>query len=227
MHDIDRTFMEYTPELESDESEDGPFEYMDAEWFAESDEVFGEEELLEMASEFLEITDEEELDYFLGGLIKKAAGAVGSAIKSPVGRALGGVLKGAAKKALPLVGSAIGGYVGGSSGAKIGGKLASNAGRLFGLEMEGLSHEDEVFEVAKQYVRFAGNAAKNAATASGGDPKKIVQAAVRRAAQRYAPGLIQAPAGARAVTTAAPQGAVRGHSGRWVRRGNRIFLYGV
>jgi len=41
------------------------------------------------ASELLEISSEEELEQFLGGLIKK----VGGFVRGPVGQALGGVLK--------------------------------------------------------------------------------------------------------------------------------------
>src|SRR5262245_10096582 len=52
---------------------------------------------IELASELLEITSEQELEQFLGGLFKKVARGVGTFIKSPVGRALGGVLKGVAK----------------------------------------------------------------------------------------------------------------------------------
>lgn len=216
MHDLDRNLLEFTPETADFEEES--FGFGQGEWSGESGEVFDETELMELAAELLEIDSEEELNYFLGGLIKKAAGAVGKVIKSPVGQALGGILKNAARQALPVVGKALGGYVGGPAGAKIGGQLATSAGRIFGLETEGLSHEDEQFEVAKQYVRFAGTAVKNAVAAPGGNPGSIAQAAVARAAQQHAPGLLSKSPG---------QGIGRGRSGRWVRRGGRIILYGV
>ncbi len=44
-------------------------------------------------------------------------------------------------------------------------KLASAAGRMFGLELEGLSVEDREFEVARRLVRFALTATKNALSA--------------------------------------------------------------
>lgn len=226
MHDIDRSFMEYTPETGAYEQEQ--FEFAEAEWAGESGEIFGETELMELASELLEVSSEAELNHFLGSLISKATSAVGSAIQSPVGQALGGILKGAARKALPMMGSAVGGYFGGATGAKVGGQLASGAGRLFGLETEGLSHEDEAFEVAKQYVRFAGDAVKNAVIAPGGDPRVVAQTAATQAAQRLAPGLLAGTATARpgfGGTVMAPAGGRTG--GRWVRRGNRIILYGV
>lgn len=223
MHDIDRTFMEYTPELNAFESEN--FEFDAREWSGESGEVFNETQVMELAAELLEVQGEEELNHFLGSFIGRAASAVGSAIRSPVGQALGGVLKNAARQALPSIGKAIGGHFGGDTGAKWGGQIASKAGQLFGLETEGLSHEDESFEMAKQYVRFAADAVKNAATAPAGNARAVVQTATNQAAQRFAPGLVGG-----ASTPAAGAGfrsSVTGRTGRWVRRGNRIVLFGV
>src|SRR5690606_7356756 len=133
-----------------------------------------------------------------------------------VGKQLGGLLKGAAKKALPMVGSAIGGYFGGTSGARVGSQMASNAGRIFGLELEGLSHEDQEYEVAKRFVQLAGAAAKNAAIAA--------------AARQLAPGLIRGTpptAVAGAAGSPCPSCGRGAMSGRWIRRGNRIILFGA
>jgi hypothetical protein len=181
-------------------------------------EVFNEAELNELASELLSVTNEQELNHFLGGLIKKAAGAVGRIVKSPVGQALGGALKSVAKKALPMAGAALGNMVLPGVGGAIGGKLASAAGSLFGLELEGLSQEDREFEVAKQFVRLAGDATKTAVTATpAANPVAVAKSAVAQAAQKYAPGLTATPDGrAGGVTT-----------GRWVRRGRKIVIYGV
>jgi len=217
MHDLDRKMLEYEPELDVFEAES--LEIDDEAWSDEQQEPLGDAEVMELAARLLEVADEQELDDFLGDVLKKAASAVGSAVKSPVGRTLGGILKRAAKKALPGIGSAIGGRIGGASGAKIGSRIASHAGSLLGLETEGLSEEDEVFEVAKQYVRFAAEAGKNAALAPPGDPHAIASAAAGQAARRLAPGLVSG-AGSGARTGAA-------RSGRWVRRGSRIILYGV
>jgi hypothetical protein len=67
-------------------------------------------------------------------------------------------LKPLAKAALSIEGRALGTFVGGP----VGGKLASAAGRMFGLELEGLSAEDREFEVARRFVRFASATTKNA-----------------------------------------------------------------
>lgn len=228
MHDIDRTTLESNSELENYEYE----QYADGEtgWGTETG-VFSEAEAMELAAGLLEVNSEAELEQFLGGLIKRAGRAAGQFIKSPVGQQLGGLLKGAAKKALPMVGSAIGGYFGGSGGAKIGSQVASTAGRIFGLELEGLSLEDQEYEAAKSFVQFAGTAAKNAASAPPtANPRAVAQSAVLAAARQLAPGLVSgAPAvaagGARG--TACPTCGGGAKSGRWMRRGNKIILFGA
>jgi hypothetical protein len=45
-----------------------------------------------------------------------------------------------------------GGFFGGPVGAALGGKLGSFAGRAFGLGLEGLSHADREFEMARRFV---------------------------------------------------------------------------
>lgn len=178
--------------------------------------MFSEAELMELTAELMEITNEQELNHFLGNLIKRAAGAIGKVVRSPVGQAIGGVLKAAAKKALPLARAALGGVVGGPLGAKIGSGLAQAAGGALGLEAEMLSHEDRQYEGGKQFVRFAGETVKNAVTTPASpDPRAAAQSAVVRAAQALAPGLVSS-------AQAAPAG--RHVSGRWVRRGRHIVI---
>jgi hypothetical protein len=232
MHDIDRVQLETHSEGEMFAS--GPleaeyFELGEAEapWQGQSGEVFSEAEEMELASEMLEITNEAELDRFLGDLMKRAGQAVGKFVRSPTGQALGGILKGAVKQALPMISSAIGGYFGGSNGAQLGGQTASEAGQLFGLELEGLSHEDQEFEVARRYVRFAGEAVKNAVLApTSQDPRMTANDAAVAAAEMYAPGLLQAPPEMRPAPPESFRPPMR-HSGRWVRHGNKIILYGI
>lgn len=229
MHDIDRTQLEYSPELETYEQEQ--FEYGETEWGAETG-VFSEADEMQLAAELLEVTSEGELDRFLGGLITKAGqsvGLVGQAVgffvNSPVGQQLGRLLKGAAKKALPIAGSALGGYFGGPSGAQIGSQVASTAERIFGLELEGLSQEDQEYEAAKSFVQFAGEVAKNAASAPPTvNPKAVAQSAMMEAARKLAPGLVN---GAPAATDTSVPGGGRASSGRWIRRANKIVLLGV
>lgn len=228
MHDIDRTQLEYSPELSSFEAEQN--EYGEQEWSGENYEsyetygetVLNEAEEAELASELLEVTSEAELDRFLGKLLGRAASAVGQAVRSPIGQAVGGVLKGVAKKALPLAGGALGGYIGGPLGAKIGSGLASAAGSALGLEAESYEQEDREFEGAKQFVRLAADTVKQATSApSGADPRAVAQSAAISAAQRLAPGLLGPMRGG----GHGPSNG--GRSGRWVRRGNKIVIYGA
>lgn len=111
---------------------------------------FNETEEMELAAELLTVQNEDELEQFLGKLFKKAGGF----LKSGVGRQLTGALKGIARKALPALGAAAGNFLLPGIGGAMGGKLASAAGSMLGLELEGLSYEDQEFEIAKQIVRL-------------------------------------------------------------------------
>jgi hypothetical protein len=183
----------------------------------------------ELAAELLEITNEQELDQFLGKMFKRVGGGIGRFARSSAGRALGGVLKNVAKKALPIAGTAIGGFFGGPAGAAIGGKLLPMAGKIFGLELEGLSGEDREFEVARRFVRMSGDAMRRAAVSRPTeDPIKTARGAVVAAARRHAPGLLSAASpGQGALSVSSAMGGPSGRSGRWVRRGNRIVIFGV
>ena len=147
------------------------------------------------------VTDEQELDQFLGKLISKVSRTAGSIIRSSAGKALGGILKGAAKKALPIAGRVGGNFFGGPAGGAIGGELASAVGRIFGLELEGMSGEDQEFEVARRFVRLAASAAQKAAAA---------RSAVAAAARRHAPGLLSPSVGG---TLSTAYGGGRARSG--------------
>ena len=230
MHDIDRVRLESQSEAEMLEAvpfEAEQFEFPQSETSSgETGEVFGETEQMELASELLEVTNEAELDRFLGDLIHRAGQAVGKFIKSPEGQAIGSALKGAAKQVLPAIGSAVGGYLGGSTGAKLGEDAAAVASRAFGLELEGLSGEDAEFEVARRFVNFAGDAVKNMALAPPGtDPRSAARSAAAAAARTHAPGLLSSAEGAMGPQPPVPPSG--GRSGRWVRRANKIILYGV
>jgi hypothetical protein len=235
MHDIDRTTFETGfDEYESDEYEYG-FEgedqeeesyemYDEGEMYGES--PFTEAEEMELAAELLSISSEEELDQFIGKLLKKAGRAAGKFIKSPIGRQLGGIIKGAAKSALPMIGSALGNVLLPGVGGAIGGKLASSAGSMLGLELEGLSQEDQEFEIARQIVRFGGAAASNAAeVAPTTSPQQAAQTAAVTAAQQYAPGLLKANTGGATGKGGCRCG--RRRNGRWIRNGRNIIIIGA
>jgi hypothetical protein len=227
MHNIDRTNLESNYGAYSGEYDAGEYGYefgSDQEF--ETYGPFSEAEEMELAAELLSVQNEGELDQFLGDLIKKAGRAVGGVIKSPVGKALGGAVKNVAKQALPALGSTVGNAILPGVGGIVGGKLASAAGKMFGLELEGLSYEDQEFEAAKGVVRLAGAAASNAAQAEPSTPpQQVVQSALTDAAQKHAPGLLN---GAKPQDAARSNGACPHKStGRWVRKGNSIVLMGA
>lgn len=204
MHDIDRTLLEM--ESETDAFEYDGFEYSDTE------AVFDEAREMELAAELLGVTDEAEMDQFLGDLFKKVGGVVGKFVKGPVGTTLGGILKGVAKKALPVLGGTLGSVVPGV-GTAIGTTLGTAASKLFEVELEGLSPEDQEFEVAKRFVQLAEEAAKNAALAPPSvNPQAAAKAALVAAAKKHAPGLLRG--GITSTTAAAVPGGPE-RSGRW------------
>jgi hypothetical protein len=220
MHDIERSHLEATQEMEE-------FEFEQYDLPGEVGEVLPEAEELDLAAELLEVRDEQELDQFLGKLIRRAGGALGRIVRSPIGQALGGTLKGLAKRAFPQAAGVIDAVGSGRLGPAIGGQIAAMAGPLLGFEAEATDQEDREFEGAKQFVRLAASAVQRATEpAAGADARMAAQGAVRQAAQALAPGLVQAPAVAAAPAATGLYGG-RGRSGRWLRRGNKIVLFGV
>lgn len=217
------------------EGGDGEFEFEGEEEFEfEAESPLEEVEEMELASELLEVSDEEELEQFLGKLISKVssaargvAGAAGKFLRSPAGKALGGLLKSAAKKALPIVGKAVGSYFGGPAGGAAGGKLATTAGRIFGLELEGMSGEDQEFEVARRFVRLASSATQKAARSGSLASPQAARAALASAARKHAPGLLSATISSGWPSGIQHHGHHRAHSGRWVRRGRKILVLGT
>ena len=225
MHDIGRTQLEGETEFES-------LEFEQFEFPGELQEVFNEAEQMELAAELLEIRDEQELNYFLGNLIKKASGVLGTAVKSPLGQSLLGILKGAAKnaagQAIPVISDAIGGRIGGNLGVAVGKGLTAFGNQALNPEYEFLNQEDREFEGAKQFVQLAASTVKNATAAPpGADPRAVARSAIIKAAQTVAPGLLQAGTAAAGIAARAAPAGVRGRSGRWYRHGNKIVLQGA
>jgi hypothetical protein len=110
---------------------------------------------LAMAAELLSVSNEQELNHFLGNFIRKIGSKFRNIARGPLGSMLGGALKGVARAALPTLGGALGSLipipgVGTALGAAAG-NMAKNA---LGLEMEGMSAEDREFEVARRIIRI-------------------------------------------------------------------------
>jgi hypothetical protein len=190
-----RRLLDYNPEAETYEAT-APTSPAGA----HTEAVFGDADEMELAVGLLGVTNPAELEGFLGDVIDQASRAIGKAVP-PAGKgALAGILTAAAKHALPVIDSALEHHAGRTAGA---------AAKYLGLELEGLSPEDQEFEAAKQFIRFAADATKNAVA----NPASMSpQAATAQAARRYAPGL-------RPDVAAAPA-----TSGQWVRRGPNIIV---
>jgi uncharacterized protein (DUF697 family) len=207
MHDLDRTQLEMRDDgLEF--AEEG--EFAAASPFSEAEEVA-------LATELLGVTSEEELDQFLGKLFRRVGRTLGKVV-----RPFGGILKSVAKKALPFVGGALGSLIPVPGvGTAVGTALGSAASKLFELEVDGLSEEEQEFEVARRFVRLAGATANSLAQAGPAATPAAARNAVIAAARQHAPGLVGMLTGAGAVPAAG------GGSGRWIRRGRHIILLGI
>jgi hypothetical protein len=221
MHDLDRTQLELGETLE--EFDAGEFDQEDSFEFEseyDSESVFDQSMEMELAAELVAVTSDQELDQFLGKLIKSAGRAVGKIVRTPQFKAIGGLLKGVAKKALPLAGTAIGTYFGGPLGAKIGGGLGRlGASLIHEIEMEGIPMEEREFEVARRIVRLGGKAVQHLANApSTVHPVAAAQKALAQAAKAVIPTASHLMAG-----------RTHGHArtGRWVRSGRNIVVLGA
>ena len=174
----------YENENESDYEDAFEEESYETQGLESFESPFSEEEELALASELLNVTNEDELDQFIGKLLKTFKGLS----RTPLGSQLGGIIKGAAKTALPMLGAAAGNFLVPGVGGVMGSKLASAAGSMLGLEVEGLSREDQEFQLARQLVRFGGAAARNAEEIEQtAPPSEAAQQAAVSAAQQYAP----------------------------------------
>lgn len=192
----------------------------------------------ELAQELMGIQNEEELEYFLGNLLKSAWSGAKSLYNSPIGQQLKNQavsgLKSLGKQVLPRLGSAAGGRLFGATGARLGGKLGNMAARGLGLEFEGASPQDRRFEASKRFIRVAKIAGKRiAAHVKSGRPvsSRIVRGMIIQAGRDLFPGL---PASS--GYDGSPKGGQSGYAnssstsqnrGTWYRQGNRIILQGV
>jgi len=204
MHDLDRTQLESYGETFGTGFELG-----------DETGVLTEADELELATELLTVSNEEELDQFLGKLFKK----VGKIARGP----LGGLLKSVAKKALPIVGGALGSAIPiPGIGTMIGTAAGNAAANMFEVNLEGMSQEDQEFEIARRVVRLASSAAANAGPAAA--TLAGAKAALMDAARAHAPGLVNAVVNGRLVGGTNGAGS---RTGRWIRRGHTIILLNV
>jgi hypothetical protein len=236
MHDVDRTQLEGDldqgyegeEEFEAFEAEIYPEEEGEGEWEFETPRgsvipgsPFDESEEMELAAELVDVAgdaNDAELELFLGRLINRAGKGLRKAgrrirrrLRGRVGQALRSGLRRVARVALPVVGGAVGGPAGAAA--------AGTIGRAFNLELEGLSPEDQEFEIARELVRLGGEATSMAAAVPESvDDDEAAATALRMAVRKHAPGLVRRGGAA---------SGRRAQSGRWIRKGSQIILQGI
>lgn len=145
-----------------------------------------EQEMLEMqlAAELLGTAGQAELAPFFRSLMSVAGDGSRDLVRSTAGQALAGFLSGAARQAIPSLGHA--------AKDRPGTPLVDQAGRAgqaLGLELEGLSPEDQSFEAARQVVRLALEATRRLTPIASATAREAL-AAFADAARQHAPGLL-------------------------------------
>lgn len=219
MHDLDRQ------QLEQYEQEGLLGEYAIGE--------LTEAQEMELASQFLEVSSEEELEEFLGDLWKRTkatagdvSAAAGRAYKSDVvQRQVLPTLKSAARYFGPVAAGIGAERVAPGVGPWVAAGTKMLADQWLKEELEGLSGEDREFEIARRYIRFAIDALQRALETPPRVPQPVAaQIAVAEAARTHAPGLV--PFVRELVSGAAGGNGSNGggSSGRWVRRGSSIVI---
>ncbi len=166
---------------------------------------------LRLAAELLEMTDAGTLEPGLARLIGRAAPRLNQRTRARLAHVL-------ARIGRPLL-------------HQTGATPRSLAGQVFGLELEGLSPEDQAFEVARHFGEFAEHAARFASqTTAVGSPDSLAQRSVWAVARRLAPGLRVARAATHRNTPGYRVARVDrwslapADSGTWIRRGRQLVV---
>ena len=180
MHDLD--YMEIDADLDIEDDE-----FADADYYEDEPTTrrLTDAQLNELAADLLAVSDDEDMEQFLGKLVGSVAKGAGKFLRSGAGKALTGGLKSVAKAALPAVGGAIGSLAFPGVGTAIGSQLGSAVGSLFEAEVEGLSPEDQEFEIARRVVKL-GEVATREAVKNPSSPA-AAKAAVKKAVKKVAP----------------------------------------
>jgi hypothetical protein len=157
--------------------------------------VFNNVDTLNMAVELLEVNVKPQLGPVVRRIVRRATESIGRPLDESVAAALSGLLEVAARHTLPQ----------GMAARFAPDTDAKSKGRFFGIELEGLSPEDQEFETAKAFVHFAAEAARQAARVSERlSPSTAAQLAALLSARRHAPGWARLTRHAAAGSTTGP-----------------------
>lgn len=178
-----------------------------------------------LAYELMTVSDEAEMEEFLGKLMSSAARKFKKLGRAALPRLLP-ILKGPAgsllKGAMPLLGSALGSAVPGA-GTLLGGMAGQRLGQLLGGQMEDASDDEARVDLSRKLVNTVSDAVDRAVQdpRSGAEPVSAARDAFVGAIQaNLPPGVRRALAGGKGSGAGA-------QSGRWVRRGRKIILLDV
>lgn len=137
-------------------------------------------ESTDQAAELLDAAGRPGFGALLHRMLERAASKRGGVLNNAVALELVALLQDAARHTLPQINAPQ------SIDARTN---AKRKGRFFGVELEGLSPEDQEFELARRFGQLADAAATEAAQASQSLPPKLAALlAAARAATRFAPG---------------------------------------
>ena len=220
-----------------------------------SAELLSEAEEMELAMELLGVSNEDEMEQFLGKMFRgigRGLKKVGRFVGRKVLPALGGALKGLAKKALPFIGGALGSLIPiPGVGTALGSALGGAVSKALELEFGELESEEAELEIARRFVRMAASAAQRASGASpDANPEAVVRNALLAAVRAHVPTFAaneselmaeaEAEMGYEGEGEYETQGEYEDEyegedegeagsaiSGRWSRRGRHIVLHGV
>lgn len=141
--------------------------------------VFNNIDAMSLAIDLLEVNTKPQLNPAVRRIVRRATQVIGRPLSNPVAMALSNLLETAVRVALPDKGT----------GLAAAGSRAPAKARFFGLELEGLSPEDQEFETAKAFVRFAGEAVRRATSVPDQvPPRRAALMAAMQSARWLAPG---------------------------------------
>jgi hypothetical protein len=213
MHDLDRQMLEQ-PQAAYGEAGSGAVPELT------------EAQELALAAEVLEVSNQEELEQFLGDLWDATKTAASDAYNSSVVQAAIPGLKAVGAAVLPrAAGWLADRYAPGTGGIASAG-VQTAVDQWLKEELEGLSGEDREFETARRYVRFVNDVFRRVTQVPDRVPAPLAaQTVVRDAAREHVPGLVpflvqirdgRVPSGDLGVE--APAG------GSWTRQGSSIVI---
>ncbi len=209
---------EFDGDFEAEYGDDLEFDDFEAEYETEFDEeIFSDDEELELAEQLLSAGNDEELEYFLGSLIRKAAPMFGRLLRGGGKKLVRGLARrgmGMARRFLPGLGRRAARAI----GNRRFGQISNLARSFFGFELEMLPPEEQELEIAKKIIKTTKAAARNLAKAAsqGAAPTpQLINKALKAAARQH-----MRPGGKKDLSS-------RRSQGRWIRKGNKIILMGA